>query len=222
MALVPDSREGPPTRSEGVLRGHPTGDLAPNKVTVAPSLLDASDGALVVAIGRWREDALAEAYRRHAGAVFGLSKRVLSDPARAEEIVQEIFLRLWNEPDRFDPERGSLRSFLLAQAHGRAVDMLRSDSARRDREQREARVAAEAGYDLEHEIWDLAVADRVKEALTSIPEEERRAIQLAYFGGHTYREVASMLDTPEGTIKSRIRVGLKRMRAVLNDVGVGA
>jgi RNA polymerase sigma-70 factor, ECF subfamily len=184
------------------------------------SLVDASDGALVVAIGRWRQDALAEAYRRHAGAVFGLARRVLSDPARAEEIVQEVFLRLWNEPDRFDPERGSLRSFLLAHAHGRAVDMVRSDTSRRDREQREARVAAEAGYDLEHEIWDLAVADRVREALDTLPDDERRAIQLAYFGGHTYREVASMLEAPEGTVKSRIRMGLKRMRAVLSDVGV--
>ncbi len=186
------------------------------------SLLDASDGALVVAIGRWREDALAEAYRRHAGAVFGLAKRVLADPTRAEEIVQEVFLRLWNEPDRFDPERGSLRSYLLAQTHGRAVDMLRSETSRRDREQREARSAAVAGYDIEHEVWDLAVADRVRDALATLSEDERQAIQLAYFGGHTYREVASILDTPEGTVKSRIRVGLKRMRGALSDVGAGA
>jgi RNA polymerase sigma-70 factor (ECF subfamily) len=187
-----------------------------------PSLIEASDGALVVAIGRWREDALAEAYRRHAGAVYGLAKRVLADATRAEEIVQEVFLRLWNQPDRFDPERGSLRSFLLAQAHGRAVDLLRSDTARRRREDRDARDAAESGYDLEHEVWDLAVADKVREALTALPEDERRAIQLAYFGGHTYREVATMLQAPEGTVKSRIRVGLRRMRGVLNDVGAGA
>jgi RNA polymerase sigma-70 factor (ECF subfamily) len=185
------------------------------------SLADASDGTLVVAIGRFREDALAEAYRRHAGAVFGLARRVLSDATAAEEIVQEIFLRLWNDPARFDPDRGSLRSFLLAQTHGRAVDLLRSDSSRRQRETREARAAATAGYDIEHEVWDLAVADRVKQAVATLPEDERRAIELAYFGGHTYREVAAVLDTPEGTVKSRIRVGLKRMRSSLVDIGVG-
>ncbi|MDQ3571205.1 MAG: sigma-70 family RNA polymerase sigma factor, partial [Actinomycetota bacterium] len=93
------------------------------------SLSDASDGALVVAIGRWREDALAEAYRRHAGAVYGLARRVLVDVTPAEEVVQEVFLRLWTEPEKFDPERGSLRSYLLAQSHGRAVDILRSETS---------------------------------------------------------------------------------------------
>ena len=189
---------------------------------MAPSLLDVSDGALVVAIGRWRQDALAEAYRRHAGAVFGLARRVLSDGNRAEEIVQEVFLRLWNEPDRFDPERGSLRSFLLAQAHGRAVDLLRADTARRNREDREASRTAEAGYDLEHEVWDLAVADRLRAVLEDLPSEEARAIHLAYFGGHTYREVATLLGAPEGTIKSRIRAGLRRMRMLLSDNDSGA
>jgi RNA polymerase sigma-70 factor (ECF subfamily) len=185
------------------------------------SLADASDGTLVVAIGRFHEDALAEVYRRHAGAVFGLARRVLSDPTAAEEIVQEIFLRLWNDPARFEPDRGSLRSFLLAQTHGRAVDVLRSDSSRRNRETREARAAATAGYDIEHEVWDLAVADRVKKAIAVLPDDERQAIELAYFGGHTYREVAAVLGTPEGTIKSRIRVGLKRMRSTLVDIGTG-
>jgi RNA polymerase sigma-70 factor (ECF subfamily) len=187
---------------------------------MAPTILaDASDAALVVAIGRYREDALAETYRRHAGAVYGLARRVLSDVALAEEICQEVFLRLWDHPDRFDPDRGSLRSFLLAQAHGRAVDLLRADISRRDREARDARRTAEAGYDVEHEVWDLAVADRVKEAVAALPAAERQAIELAYFGGQTYREVAQSLGEPEGTIKSRIRLGLKRMRAVLADVG---
>jgi RNA polymerase sigma-70 factor (ECF subfamily) len=185
------------------------------------SLADASDGTLVVAIGRFHEDALAEVYRRHAGAVFGLARRVLSDPTAAEEIVQEIFLRLWNDPARFEPDRGSLRSFLLAQTHGRAVDLLRSDSSRRNRETREARAAATAGYDIEHEVWDLAVADRVKQAIAVLPDDERQAIELAYFGGHTYREVAAVLGAPEGTVKSRIRVGLKRMRSTLVDIGTG-
>lgn len=189
---------------------------------MARFLTDASDAALVVSIGRWHEDAMAEVFRRHGGAVFALARRVLGDPGRAEEIVQEVFLRLWNDPERFDPERGSLRSFLLAQTHGRSVDLLRSDGARRDRETREARAAAESGYDLEHEVWDMAVAERVREAVMTLPEDERRAIELAYFGGRTYRQVAAELGAPEGTVKSRIRNGLKRMRSVLADTSVGA
>lgn len=179
------------------------------------ALQEMSDGGLVVAIARYREDALAEAYRRHAGAVFALARRVLADLTTAEEVVQEVFLRLWTQPDKFDPDRGSLRSYLLAQTHGRSVDLLRSDTSRRRREEREARQTAEAGYDLEHEVWDLTVADRVKEVVAVLPVAERRAIELAYFGGHTYREVAVLLGEPEGTVKSRIRSGLQRMRSAL-------
>ncbi len=177
---------------------------------------DLSDATLVVGIGRWRQEALAEAYRRHAGAVFALARRLLSEGSLAEEIVQEVFLRLWNDPDRFDPERGSLRSFLLAQTHGRAVDMLRSETSRRRREERDARRTAESGYDLEHEVWDLAVADHVKDALATLSDDERRPIELAYFGGHTYREVAMILGQPEGTVKSRIRLGLSSLRSALS------
>jgi RNA polymerase sigma-70 factor (ECF subfamily) len=185
------------------------------------TLREASDGTLVVAIGRYREDALAEAFRRHAGAVYALARRVLQDASAAEEVVQEVFLRLWYWPEKFDPQRGSLRSFLLAQSHGRAVDQLRSESARRRREERQAVEAAQSGYDLEHEVLDLAVADHVKEAVNGLPDDERQAIELAYFGGHTYREVAVMLRQPEGTVKSRIRSGLTRMRAALAEADVG-
>ena len=182
---------------------------------------DASDAILVVAVGRYRQEALAEAYRRHAGAVFALARRLLIDRAMAEEVVQEVFLRLWHQPDKFDPERGSLRSFLLAQTHGRSVDILRSEVSRRQREERDARETAEAGYDIEHAVVDLAVADEVREAMAVLPAGERAAIELAYFAGHTYREVATLLDEPEGTVKSRIRSGLRRLRTVLVDAGIG-
>jgi len=184
-------------------------------------LRDASDAALVVSIGRYHEDALAEVYRRHAGAVFALARRLLSDRTLAEEIVQEVFLRLWNAPDRFDPDRGSLRSYLLAQCHGRSVDLIRSETSRRRREERELTLTAEGGYDVEHEVWDMAVADRVKVTLQALPHGEREAILLAYFGGHTYKEVADLLGMPEGTVKSRIRAGLKRMRGELAGAGIG-
>lgn len=184
-------------------------------------LTQASDANLVVAIGRWREDALAEAYRRHGGAVFGLARRVVRDTGMAEEVVQEIFVRLWSEPDRFDPARGSLRSWLLSQAHGRSIDRLRSEGARRQREERDAQRTASAGYDLEREAMDLTVAERVAEVMGNLPDAERKALELAYFDGYTYREVATILDTPEGTIKSRIRSGLKRLRADLVDQETG-
>ena len=184
-------------------------------------LQSASDSTLVVSVGRYHEDALAELYRRHAGAVFALARRLLADRTLAEEIVQEVFLRLWNDPDRFDPARGSLRSYLLAQCHGRSVDLIRSESSRRRREEKELVLTAEGGYDLEREVWDMAVGDRVKSVLRELPDGEREAILLAYFGGHTYREVAELLDTPEGTVKSRIRAGLKRMRGELATAGIG-
>jgi RNA polymerase sigma-70 factor, ECF subfamily len=188
---------------------------------VKEDLTQVSDAALVVAVGRWRQDALAEAYRRHAGAVFGLASRVVADRTLAEEVVQEVFLRLWDSPDRFDPSRGSLRSYLLAQCHGRSVDLIRSEHSRRAREEREHRQRAEAGYDIEHEVWDLTVAEQVRDAMGALPDDERRAIELAYFGGLTYREVANALDQPEGTVKSRIRSGLRRLRGGLAEAGVG-
>jgi len=187
---------------------------------VSEPLNETSDAGLVVAISRYNQDALAEAYRRHAGAVFGLAKRLLAEASLAEEVVQEVFLRLWNSPDKFDPGRGSLRSYLLAQCHGRSVDLLRSETSRRRREENDLRRTAEAGYDLEREVWDLTVADHVREAIAKLPEGERQAIRLAYLGGHTYREVAELLDEPEGTVKSRIRSGLKHRR-VLVEKAIG-
>ncbi len=178
------------------------------------------DVGLVIAIARYNGDAFAEAYRRHAGAVFGLAQRLLWERALAEEMVQEIFLRLWEQPDRFDQSRGSLRSFLLMDAHARCVDRIRSDSRRRDREERSARAEIVTDYDLDLEAYDLDIAEQVREAMGTLSDGEQRAIELAYFGGHTYREVARILEQPEGTIKSRIRTGLTRLRGQLVDRGI--
>jgi RNA polymerase sigma-70 factor (ECF subfamily) len=181
---------------------------------------EASDAQLVTSIGRYSEVALAEVYRRHGGAVYGLARRVLDNAAEAEDVTQEVFLRLWNAPDRFDSSRGSLRSFLLAQSHARAVDVIRSQNSRRARESNDAMKIARSGYDMQNEAWDLSVAHHVNEALASLPDDERRAIELAYFEGRTYVQVAEILNQPEGTVKSRIRNGMRRMRRVLLESGV--
>jgi RNA polymerase sigma-70 factor (ECF subfamily) len=180
----------------------------------------ASDANLVVAVGRWHQQALAEIYRRHGGAVHALARRILRSDPPAEEITQEVFLDLWKNPEKFDAERGTLRSFLLARTHGKSVDFVRAEVARRKREERTSRETATAGYDIDHEVWDMAVAGQVQEALVALPDELRHPIELAYFGGHTYREVAVMLEQPEGTVKSRIRSGLVKLRANLTERGV--
>lgn len=183
-------------------------------------LEQASDASLVVAVARWHEPALAEVYRRHGGAVHALARRILRSEPPAEEVTQEVFLDLWRKPEKFDAQRGTLRSFLLARTHGRSVDVVRSEEARKRREERTSREAATASYDIDREVWDMTVAEQVKDALGALPDELRRPIELAYFGGRTYQEVAVMLDQPEGTVKSRIRSGLGRLRVNLIERGI--
>ena len=113
-----------------------------------------------------------------------------------------------------------MRSYLLTQTHGRSVDLLRADISRRKREERDARRTAESGVDIEREVWDLTTAEHVRDSLAALPPDERTAIELAYWGGYTYREVAARLDQPEGTIKSRIRSGLGRLRGQLSAAGI--
>jgi len=181
---------------------------------------EVSDAQLVISIARYSEVALAEVYRRHGGAVFGLARRVLSNESEAQDVTQDVFLRLWNHPDRFDAARGSLRSFLLTQSHGKAVDAIRSLNARRSREVRDGQLTAAAAYDMNNEAWDLALSDHVTRALDALPEQERRVIELAYFEGQTYVEVARTLGQPEGTVKSQIRKGMQRMRSALVEAGI--
>jgi RNA polymerase sigma-70 factor (ECF subfamily) len=181
-----------------------------------------TDVELAAALARHDADALAEIYRRHGGAVWALSRRVLRDPQRAEEVAQTVFTDLWAAPGRYDPARGSLRSWLLTRAHGRSVDVVRSEQARRRRDEqagrRDATPAPEA--DVEATVAELDLAAHVRRALDTLPPEERDPIVLAWFGGHTYRDAAALLGQPEGTVKSRIRAGLGRLRRALEAEGV--
>ena len=179
------------------------------------------DAALVVEVIGRRPEAVEILWRRHGSAVLGVAHRVTGTAATAEEVLQEVFLRLWRAPDRFDPTRGALRSFLLMEANGRAVDAVRSDVARRGLETRTRSSDRTEADPVAAEVWDAAMADHLRGALDSLPEGEREAIELAYYGHHPYKEVAVILGVPEGTVKSRIRSGLSRMRDRLVAVDLG-
>lgn len=179
-----------------------------------------SDARLVVGIARTQQDALAEVHRRYGGALVGLAQRLLQNRSLAEDVAQEVLVRLWRNPTAFDPERGSLRSYLFAQTHGRSVDLVRAEEARRSREERSVRLSTPDSGEVEREAWQLFVGAQARAALDSLSEPERAAIELAYFGGLTYRQVATQLEEPEGTIKGRIRSGLARMRATLRAEGI--
>jgi len=180
-----------------------------------------ADAPLAAAVGDRRPEAVEEVFRRHSHAVLGVARRVLRDLTLAEEVVQEVFLRLWRDPERYDPSRGTLRAYLLVDAHARAIELVRSTEARRGREDRSVRLVPTPGPDVEREVWEGVLADHLREALDDIPDAEREAIELAYFAGHSYREVATILDEPEGTVKSRIRAGLHRLRDRLLAVDIG-
>jgi RNA polymerase sigma-70 factor (ECF subfamily) len=176
---------------------------------------EADDGELVAAITRGDDAAMAEVVRRHRGPVLAFARRLVGDSSRAEEIAQEVFLRLWERSSTFDTTRGTLRAFLLAITHGRSLDVVRSDVARRGREERDVERTRDVEQTVEHGVVARTVAEAVRAALAVIPDTERRAVELAYYEGHSYRTVARMLGEPEGTTKTRIRSGLARLRSVL-------
>ena len=181
---------------------------------------DESDVQLLTRFTSYSDMGLAELYRRHSDAVYLTSRRVLNSTTEAEDVTQDVFLRLWKQPERFDPSRGTLRAFLLAQAHARSVDAIRTLNARRRREAGDAYRTADADHDILHDFWALVRGDHLSRALGELPDDERRAIELAYFDGCTYIEVAQLLDQPEGTVKSRIRNGMRRMRTALVEAGI--
>jgi RNA polymerase sigma-70 factor (ECF subfamily) len=164
------------------------------------------------------EAALREVYDQYASFVYGLAKRVIGDPRAAEDVSQDVFCSVWERPGAFDPDRGSLRTWLGTLTHRRAVDYVRREEARRRRAERAAARAVPVP-DVEEIATAVLTAERVRAALDALPEEQRRAVHLAYFGGRTYRQVAAELGIPEGTAKSRLRLGLHRIAGALEAQG---
>ena len=170
-----------------------------------------AERVLVERLAGGDETALAELYDRYAGFVYGLAVRTLLDRPAAEDITQEVFVFLWEHPERIDPGRGTLRGFLATLTHRRAVDAVRQEEARRRRETRVARREGGDMPDVDAAMIRSETTGRVRTALEVLPEPQRQALELAYFDGYTYRQVANVLGIPEGTAKSRLRLALTRI-----------
>jgi RNA polymerase sigma-70 factor, ECF subfamily len=178
-----------------------------------------TDASLMARMAVGDDRALAVVYERYSPMVYGLARRVSASTALAEEITQEVFVHLWQNPDRFDATRGTLRALLGAITYRRAVDEVRRTVRRVDRERRAgADIAAMTSANLGDDLERSQTAHRVRAAVSSLPSAQREAILLAYFGGCTFREVADRLGIPEGTAKSRLRLGLAKLAALLDGL----
>jgi len=163
--------------------------------------------------GRGDEAAFAQLYDATAARLHGLVLRVVRDPAQAEEVTQEVYLEIWRTATRFDPARGSALSWLMTIGHRRAVDRVRSAEASSRRDATYHRETRPVEHDQTAEAATASLeAGRVRQALQTLTPVQREALELAYFGGYTHTEVATMLDLPVGTAKTRIRDGLIRLR----------
>ncbi len=170
--------------------------------------------ALLALVARGDEAAFTAFYDRMAAQVFGLVRRVVRDPAQSEEVTQEVMLEVWRTASRFDPHRGSPAAWLMTLSHRRAVDRVRAGQAAAEREFRAAVAAAD--YDVvSEEVQTRLDAQRVRRCLDSLTELQRESVTLAYYGGYTYREVAGLLGVAVGTVKTRMRDGLIRLRDCL-------
>ncbi|MEO5652666.1 MAG: ECF RNA polymerase sigma factor SigK [Marmoricola sp.] len=176
-------------------------------------------GDQLLAAGGGDAEAFAEMYEALAPRVYGLVQRVLQDVHQSEEVTQEVFLEIWQTSSRFDPSRGSAPSWVLTLAHRRAVDRVRSAQASRRRDTTDVERSRATPIDetatAAHASLD---AQEVRAALSTLPDFQRLAVELAYFGGHTHSEVSRLTQVPLGTAKTRIRDGLIRLRDVLTPL----
>jgi RNA polymerase sigma-70 factor (ECF subfamily) len=192
-------------------------DSEPHQPT---ELRDLADEDIMQLVRRGDAAAFEVVYERHANAAFSLAYRMCGSRGAAEDVVQEAFLSLWRSGARYDRMRGSVRTWLLGIVHNRAIDSLRRsvvhDRRRASDEGIEERFEARERTDVE--VARLDEAQEIRVALQGLPPEQSRVIELAYFGGFTQSEIASMLDTPIGTVKGRMRLGLEKMRAQLGGL----
>jgi RNA polymerase sigma factor (sigma-70 family) len=185
---------------------------------VTRELAHLSDEALVLLAARSQQGALAELYDRYGRPAYGLALRVLRDEALAEDAVQEAFLAVWRTAPRFVPERGKASTWILTLVHRRAVDLVRREERRRADTLEHA--PEPSGGAVDEEAWLRLQRERVQNALRQLPDQQREAIELAYYGGFTQSELAERLGQPLGTIKSRMFMGLARLRELLGEPGL--
>ena len=170
--------------------------------------------ALLARVARGDHDAFAEVYDRVAAPVFGTVRSVVRDPSLSEEVTQEVFVEVWRAASRFDACKGSPMAWLATIAHRRAVDRVRSEQRAAERDRRSA--APLIAYDdVAETVEDNLDRERVRRCLGALTELQREAVTLAYYGGYTYREVAGLLGVPAGTVNTRMRDGLIRLRDCL-------
>jgi RNA polymerase sigma factor (sigma-70 family) len=187
---------------------------------VARAFAHLSDEALVALLARSDELALGELYDRFGRVAYGLALRILRDQSLAEDAVQEAFLTAWRTADRFMPERAKASTWLLTLVHRRAVDLVRREERRRSEPIETAGDPADE-TPIDEAVWLKFERGRVQEALRRLPDQQREALELAYYGGFTQSELAERLGQPVGTIKSRMFSGLARLRDLLGDPGNG-
>jgi RNA polymerase sigma factor (sigma-70 family) len=181
------------------------------------------DAALVGRVVGGDQRALGALYDRYGRPAWSLARRICADDGLAEDVVQEVFLAFWRDPARFDAARGSFGTWLLTLVHHKAVDAVRKESAVRRRtvpaEESDERTAP-AGPGADQDALGAVVAGQVRDALGDLPREQREALALAYYGGYTQREVATLTGVPLGTVKSRMFTGLARLRSALGPLGL--
>ncbi len=175
----------------------------------------AEDSALAARLVDQDPNALHDAYRDYGHRVYRVAYGLLRREELAQDVTQEVFVRLWKRPERYDATRGALSSFLQLDAHGRSVDLIRSEEARAKREIANERLSSRHQDGPEEEAMKRITSDRVRRALDELKEAERGPIAMAFYLGYSYRKVAEVLGVPEGTVKSRIRSGMAKLRETL-------
>lgn len=169
-------------------------------------------GSLLRRAGKGDQAAFGQLYDQVSPLVYGVVLKVIRDPSQSEEVAQEVFVELWRLAARYDETRGSVRSWASTVAHRRAIDRVRSEQSSRDRTTREATNVIREHDEVVAAVETSLDQVRVRRALAQLSSLQREAVELAYFGGHTYREVAVLLEVAEGTVKTRIRDGMIRLR----------